>query len=62
MLENSDVAKQIGVSKDVSIFEIIGENAYPDITLPTDPGKPDNNLNLHPTFYFQTSLDGFIKT
>jgi hypothetical protein len=61
MLENSDVAEQIGVNKDISIFELVGENAYPDIILPTDPAKPDNNLNLHPTFYFQTALDGLIK-
>jgi hypothetical protein len=57
LLENKDISKKVGVTKDNTIFELIGENAYPDIFLPIDPAKSENNLNLHPTFYFYNSQE-----
>lgn len=50
--EFPEIQEALGVNREVSIFELAQENAYPDITLPLDPANLSNNANLHPTFYF----------
>jgi hypothetical protein len=40
-----------------SVFELLEENAYPDIDLPQDPKNPYNNSNLSPCFYYHDQND-----
>lgn len=46
------IKEAIGIQRRDNIFDLIEKNAYPDIDLPLDPVLPENNVNLHPTFFF----------
>ena len=53
-----EVKQRIGIESSYDIFDVSGENAYPDILLPVDPAHPEKNVNLHPTFFFYSNEDG----
>lgn len=53
-----EVKQKIGIESSYDIFDVSGENAYPDILLPVDPAHPEKNVNLHPTFFFYSNTDG----
>jgi hypothetical protein len=44
-----------------SVFELLEDNAYPDIDLPQDPANPYNNSNLSPCFYYNDQNDFLEK-
>lgn len=47
-----EIKKRIGIEESFDIFDVSGENAYPDIVLPVDPANDQKNIDLHPTFFF----------
>lgn len=55
--EFPEIQEALGVNREISIFELAQENAYPDITLPVDPAQINSNANLHPTFYFYDPVE-----
>lgn len=44
-----------------SVFELLEDNAYPDIDLPQDPANPYSNSNLSPCFYYNDQNDFLEK-
>lgn len=55
--ELPEIQDAIGAKKETSIFKLAEVNAYPDILLPIDPASFNNNVNLHPTFYFYNPIE-----
>ena len=57
LLDIPVVRQSANIPDEINIFELSGENAYPDIVLPKDPARENSNVNLHPTFFFSNSSE-----
>ena len=57
IVEKSKDATLLRVLDGSTVFELLEENAYPDVDLPQDPENPYNNSNLSPCFYYHDSND-----
>lgn len=52
-----EVQEALGLGTEESLFNLIESNSYPDILLPADPSRVNNNVNLHPAFYFYNQAE-----
>lgn len=57
IVDKSKDATLLRVLDGSSVFELLEENAYPDIDLPQDPSNPYNNADLSPCFYYHDGND-----
>jgi len=65
IVENSRDATLLKVLDGSTVFELLEENAYPDIDLPQDPNNLYSNSNLSPCFYYHDGndiLDTMVKS